>query len=147
MTAPQGVTGESMYDGIGGAPAIRGVVDQLYVWILADEQLQPYFDGVEIARVKRHMAALLSDVLGGPTPYTGPDLGEAHSKLGVTSEHYDRVVDLAAAALLLAHVPRDVLAAVEGVLAQTKPQIATEPAPEMPPPTDHASLTGGPGDG
>jgi hemoglobin len=145
MTAPQGGTVESMYDRIGGGPAIGSVVEQLYDWILADKQLQPYFDGVEIPRVKRHMAALLSDVLGGPVPYSGPDLREAHSELGVTSEDYDRVVDLAAAALLLAHVPRDVVAAVEGVLEQTKSQIATDPAPEVP--TDQTSGAGGLGDG
>ena len=133
MTATQADTVESMYDRIGGGPAVRAVVEQLYDWILSDKQLLPYFDGVEIARVKRHMAALLSEVLGGPVPYAGPGLDEAHSRLGVTAEHYARVVDLAVAALLLFHVPRDVVAAVEGVLEQTMSQVVVAPAPGLAP--------------
>ena len=128
MTTAQDELTASMYDRIGGGPAVRDVVEQLYEWILADKQLLPYFDGVDISRVKRHMAALLSQVLGGPQAYAGGDLGAAHSRLAVTPEHYGRVVDLAAAALLLAHAPRDVVAAVEGVLEATRPQIVGQSA-------------------
>src|SRR6266496_3150092 len=127
MTA-QADTVDSMYDRVGGGPAIREVVDRLYGWILADGELRPYFNGVEIPRVKRHMAALLAHVLGGPEPYTGPDLAVAHKTLGVTPGHYARVVDLAVASLLVSHAPRDVVTAVEGVLVQTEPQIAVQPA-------------------
>lgn len=114
-----------MYSRVRGGPAIKQVVHQLYAWILADEQLNPYFEGVTAESLKRHMAALLAQVLGGPQEHGGRDLGEAHHGLGITDEHYTRVVDLALAALFLAHAPRDVVAAVEDTLTSVRPQIVT----------------------
>lgn len=112
-----------MYERVGGGPAVRQVVDQLYGWIMIDEQLRPYFDGVALGTVKGHMAALLSQVLGGPSGYTGRDLAEAHRPLNVTDPHYTRVADLAAAALLLAHAPRDIVEAVASTLEQLRTEI------------------------
>jgi hemoglobin len=112
-----------MYVQVGGGPAIKQVVDQLYTWILADEQLSPYFERVTVESLKRHMAALLAQVLGGPAEYGGRDLALAHAGLGITGEHYTRVVDLALASLFLAHAPRDVVAAVEETLGAVRPQI------------------------
>src|SRR5260370_42119301 len=55
----------TMYVQVGGGPAIKQVVDQLYTWILADEQLSPYFARATAASLKRHMATLLAQVLRG----------------------------------------------------------------------------------
>ncbi|UWZ59763.1 group 1 truncated hemoglobin [Dactylosporangium aurantiacum] len=112
-----------MYSRVGGGPAIKLVVDQLYTWILLDEELSPYFATVTVESLKRHMAALLAQVLGGPQEYTGRELGESHRGLGITDAHYTRVVDLALAALFLAHAPRDVIAAVEDTLAAVRADI------------------------
>jgi hemoglobin len=112
-----------MYSRAGGGPAIKHVVDQLYTWILTDEELSPYFADVTVEAVKRHMAALLAQVLGGPAEYTGRELGESHRGLGITDAHYTRVVDLALAALLLAHAPRDIVAAVEDTLLAVRADI------------------------
>lgn len=116
-------TAVSMYARVGGGPAIKHVVDQLYTWILTDEELSPYFERVTVESLKRHMAALLAQVLGGPAEYTGRELGESHRGFGITDAHYTRVVDLALAALFLAHAPRDVVAAVEDTLLSVKPDI------------------------
>jgi hemoglobin len=118
-------TAVSMYSRVGGGPAIKHVVDQLYTWILTDDELSPYFATVTVESVKRHMAALLAQVLGGPAEYTGRELGESHRALAITDAHYTRVVDLALAALVLAHAPRDVVAAVEDTLASVRADIVT----------------------
>ncbi|GAB3839269.1 hypothetical protein GCM10027610_044700 [Dactylosporangium cerinum] len=112
-----------MYARVGGGPAIKHVVDQLYTWILTDKELSPYFATVTVESLKRHMAALLAQVLGGPADYDGRSLLDAHRGLAITDAHYTRVVDLALAALFLAHAPRDVVAAVEDTLAAVKPDI------------------------
>ncbi|GAA3612629.1 hypothetical protein GCM10022419_117050 [Nonomuraea rosea] len=74
-----------------GASTIRDVVDRFYVVVLDDVDLKPYFDGVDMARLKRHMVMLLCSVLGGPEVYEGHDLGDAHRGMGVTGEHYEKV--------------------------------------------------------
>jgi hemoglobin len=66
VTSPTTQPAESMYTRIGGAPTVRRVVDRMYAWILRDDVLYlRYFDGVDMAPLKAHMVALLSQLLGG----------------------------------------------------------------------------------
>jgi truncated hemoglobin YjbI len=117
---------ESMYGRVGGADAVRTVVDRLYVLVLEDEQLRPYFETVELPQLKGHMVALLSQILGGPRLYQGRDLAEAHLPLGISNEHYARVGDYLMAALLVAHAPHDIVNAVTGVLESTRDSIVVD---------------------
>lgn len=116
-------TATSMYERVGGGPAVRLVVHKLYQLILADDQLQPYFQGVSLERLEGHMADLIAQTLGGPESYTGGELAVVHADLKITGAHYDRVADYVAAALLIAHAPRDIVAAVGDVLGGLKDQI------------------------
>ncbi len=115
----------SLYDTLGGAVPLRLAVDRFYTAVLADPELAPYFEGVDVAHVKRHQVLLLTQVLGGPQTYTGRDLGEAHRHLNVTSDHYDRVVDHLVATLEGLDAPGEVVAAVEGAVAGTKAAVVT----------------------
>lgn len=116
-----------MYDRLGGGEVVRSVVERLYLLITEDDQLRGYFDNVDLTSQKRHMAALLSQVLGGPKEYDGRDLAVAHAPLGITAEHYARVGDYLVAALLVAHAPRDIIDAVADVLEASRSQIVAEP--------------------
>jgi hemoglobin len=84
--------GQTLYDAIGGNDALKLAVDRFYVAVLGDEQLAPYFEGKDVAAIKRHQVLLLTTILGGPQPYDGRDLGEAHAGLAVTGADYDRTV-------------------------------------------------------
>jgi hemoglobin len=55
----------SDYDMVGGGPAVSAVVNDFYERVLSDPQLAPYFEGVDLARLKRHQVLLISQVLGG----------------------------------------------------------------------------------
>ena len=84
--------GQSLYDSIGGGDALRLAVDRFYLAVLADPQLAPYFEGKDVSAIKRHQVLLLTTILGGPQPYDGRDLGEAHAGLGITGADFDRTV-------------------------------------------------------
>ncbi|WP_211592430.1 MULTISPECIES: group 1 truncated hemoglobin [unclassified Microbispora] len=118
----------SYYDQIGGAPVVRDVVDRFYVRVLGDDDLKPYFVDVDMPRLKRHMVVLLCSVLGGPEPYEGRDLGEAHAGMGITSEHYDKVGEHLFAVLQDSGVGEDILRDVGLVLGKVKSSIVAEPA-------------------
>ena len=81
----------SHYEKVGGAPTVRDVVDRFYLLVLDEPDLKPYFDGIDMPRLKRHMVMLLCSVLGGPEVYEGHDLADAHRGMGVTGEHYEKV--------------------------------------------------------
>ncbi|HYZ99903.1 MAG TPA: group 1 truncated hemoglobin [Acidimicrobiales bacterium] len=118
----------SHYERLGGQDTIREAVDRFYAAVLGDPELAGYFTDVDIDRVKRHQVLLLSDVLGGPESYDGPDLGQAHRGLGITDGHYDKVVGYLVAVFTDLGADGDTIAAAAEVLASVKPQIVEDQA-------------------
>ena len=136
----------SLYEQIGGDAGMTSLVDELYRRILDDAQLRPFFDGADMARIKRHQAALLTTVLGGPHPYTGRDLADAHTRLDITDGDYQRVGDHLVGVLadIGAEVP--VVDKVVRALVDVRPQIVKDTAhsshPAWTAPTPPTGVTG-----
>lgn len=81
----------TLYDKLGGEATIKAVVEEFYTRILGDPLLKPAFDGVDMARQKRHQALFISQALGGPKEYDGRSMYEAHRHLNVSDEQFDAV--------------------------------------------------------
>jgi hemoglobin len=113
----------TLYETLGGVEPLKIAVDRFYARILSDPQLQHFFDGVDLARVKRHQVLLFSQLLGGPAQYDGRALGEAHSGLNITGSDYDRVVEHLIGTLQGLGVDGRVVSAVEGAVADVRPEI------------------------
>ena len=117
----------SDYEAVGGGPAVSAVVNDFYERVLGDPQLAPYFEGVDMARLKRHQALLVTQVLGGPAQYDGRDLAtalsEAHAGLGIDSDDFNAVVGHLAAAMKDAGVPDDIIGRAGAVVVATEPDI------------------------
>lgn len=82
----------SLYDDLGGAPAIAGALDHFYNKVLADDRINGYFETVNLDRLKSTQASFFAMALGGPNEYGGRDLRTAHAlprSQGLTEEHYD----------------------------------------------------------
>jgi hemoglobin len=116
----------SDYERIGGAAAVRTAVHRFYRLVLDDPQLAPYFERVDVAVVKRHQAALLSELLGGPRRYTGRDLAQAHRHLEVPGAHFDRVALYLTGTLWELGADVEVLVRVGEALAAVRPTIVRE---------------------
>jgi hemoglobin len=86
-------THASLFDRIGGPPAVAAAAELFYRKVLADPALAGYFDDVDMDRQVAQQAAFLTMALGGPSAYTGRDLRTAHAPLpGLTDEHVDLVL-------------------------------------------------------
>lgn len=113
------------YEAIGGGPAVKAVVEDFYRRVLQDAQLTRFFAGVDLHRLKRHQAMMVTRVLGGPDGYTGRSLRDAHNGLGITAADFGRVVGHLADALQHAGVPAEVTARATALVRETKPEIVT----------------------
>jgi hemoglobin len=113
----------SDYDAIGGGPAVSAVVNDFYVRVLGDPQLAPYFEGVDIPRLKRHQVLLVTQVLGGPDTYDGRPLDEAHEHLEVDHDDFAAVAGHLTAAMKDAGVPEDIILRAIAAVAATEPDI------------------------
>ncbi len=113
------------YAAVGGGPAVKAVVDDFYTRVLADAALAPFFAGVELPRLKRHQAMLVTKVLGGPDNYYGRSLRDAHHGMDITAGDFSRVVEHLVAALRQAGVPEAIIERAGAVVLDTKPDIVT----------------------
>ena len=115
----------SVFEQIGGKPAVSATVDGLYERLLADPVIAPYFAGTDMDRQKRHMRAFMALALGGADLYAGRDMAGAHAHLGVTHDAFDRVVGHLVDTLVALDVPGDLIHAIGDELAPLRDQIVT----------------------
>jgi hemoglobin len=114
---------DTFYARAGGGPAVTAAVDHLYRVILADQRLSPYFENVDLPRLKAHMTALLSQVLGGPENYDGRELRAAHAGLNISPGDYELVGAYLVGVLAGLGVDDEILTAVRAVLADAEDDI------------------------
>jgi hemoglobin len=82
-----------IYLRLGGTQVFEALVEELDRRILQDERLRSYFDGVSLERLKHHQRSFLAMAFGGPPGYLGRTVEGAYSRLDVTDEAFDRVMD------------------------------------------------------
>lgn len=85
---------DSLYERIGGAPAVEAAVDIFYRKVLADPLVNHFFDDTDMDAQRSKQKAFLTMAFGGPNEYTGKDLSDAHRDLvrrGMNDGHFDAV--------------------------------------------------------
>lgn len=120
-------TRTTVFDAIGGAPAIQVAVDNLYDRLRADVQLSHYFDGVDMRQLKNHMRMFLAAALGGPNLYQGRNMRLAHAHLGITAAAWDTTVGHLVATLADLGVAVDVIAQIGASVAPLRDEIVSVP--------------------
>lgn len=117
----------SIYDSIGGAPAVSAAVDDLYVRLLADGGLAGFFEGVDMARLKAHQRAFIAAALGGPAIFAGRDMAAAHAGLEITNADFDAVVAHLVDTLTSLGVPDHTISEIGAALAPLRADIVAPP--------------------
>ena len=73
----------SLYQRLGGYPAIKAVVDDFVGNVEADKRINRFFARTDIARLKQNLVDQICSGTGGPCFYTGRDMKSAHAGMGV----------------------------------------------------------------
>lgn len=89
----------SVYERIGGEPAVDAAVDIFYRKVLADDHISHYFDTVDMEQQAAKQKAFLTMAFGGPNSYTGSDMREGHKHMNLDESHFDAVMGHIAATL------------------------------------------------
>jgi truncated hemoglobin YjbI len=65
--------------------------DSFFRRIVADNSINHFFAGTDLAHLLAHYKIFISALLGGPEPYTGQDIGAAHAHLfpQLNDSHFD----------------------------------------------------------
>lgn len=83
---------KSLYDRLGGKPALSAVVDDFVGNVANDKRINRFFANTDIPRLKRLLVEQLCAGTGGPCTYTGRDMRSAHKGMGVANRHFDALV-------------------------------------------------------
>lgn len=118
-------TAPSLYEALGESDGIRDAVDAFYQRVVADPDLAPYFDGIDMISLRRHQTDMLVTATGGPQRYTGQDMTEAHSGLNITDAAFDKVVGHLGATLEAAGAGADSIGAVVAALSPLRSSIVS----------------------
>jgi hemoglobin len=125
---------------LGGTQAFEALVEELDRRLLQDVRLRSYFDGVSLERLKRHQRSFLAMAFGGPPGYLGRTVEAAHSKLDVTDEAFDRVMNHLIAALVDLGVSRQLIREVAWTLLPLRHDIVRASGPPQDPgPSEQAA--------
>ena len=83
----------TLYERLGGEAAVAALIDELYVRATGDPLFTPFFEKIDMQRLKAHQFAFTSQALGGPHPYSWPSLVQAHAGLRIEQRHFDAFVE------------------------------------------------------
>jgi hemoglobin len=89
---------KTLYERLGGQPAIQAVANNLVDRILTDNRVNPWFKHAagspeNTAAYKAKLAEFLCQSTAGPCHYTGVDMSAAHHGRAVTAAAFDAVVE------------------------------------------------------
>lgn len=118
---------KSLYDRLGGEPAVRAVVDEFVVRAAADSAVNFTRRGTvreweassqNVDHLKMSLRDFICAAAGGPCEYKGADMRTAHRGMKITDMEFNALAADLKASLDKFHVPaqeqRELLAAVEG---------------------------------
>ena len=119
---PQAAVATTLYDRLGGAPAVKAVVKEFYRRILDDKDLKVFFAKVDMEKQMQHQTNFITMAVGGPKRYSGRTMKKAHAELKLTNRHFDGVAGHLVATLKWAKVDQaninEVVAAVSPLRAE-----------------------------
>ena len=86
---------------------------------------QPFFEGVDVEKLREHLADFLTVLTGGPDLYKGRDLLEAHRGLKISKADFDRLMVHVAAAAEELEIEPEGIATIAGAIIGLKDQVIT----------------------
>ncbi len=118
----------SLYERLGGKPALTAVVDEFVARVAADTRINTFFaataaDPARLATFKGRLVDQICEASGGPCKYTGKDMKAAHKGMGISGADFGALVQDLVAALDKFKVPEKEKGELLGALGPMQPQI------------------------
>ena len=96
---------KSLYDRLGGQPAVSAVIDDFAGRVLADARINAKFAKTDAGRLVANLKDFVCMATGGPCKYAGQSMKVAHHNMGVTQGEFGALVEDLVATLDKFNVP------------------------------------------
>ncbi|MDB5430383.1 MAG: group 1 hemoglobin [Caulobacter sp.] len=84
---------QAVFEAFHGKAGIQRIAEAAIDRSVADPRIAEVFKGIDIAKLKTHLAQQLCYVLGGGCAYTGRDMASSHKDLGVNMAEMNALVE------------------------------------------------------
>ena len=118
---------KSLYDRLGGKPAITAVIDQFVANVANDTRINERFATTDIPRLKKNLVDQVCTASGGPCTYTGRDMKSTHAGMKITTADFNALVEDLVASLDKFKVPDAEKKELLGILGPMKKDIVELP--------------------
>ena len=95
----------TLYERLGGKPAITAVVDDFIGNVAGDTRINKRFANADIPRLKTRLVDQVCEATGGPCKYTGANMRDAHAGMNITDAEFNALVEDLAKSLDKLKVP------------------------------------------
>jgi hemoglobin len=119
-------TEPSLYEQLGGAPAVEAAVDIFYRKVLSDDRVSFFFEDVDMDRQIAKQKGFLTMAFGGPQGYSSFDMRRAHAPLlqkGLNDTHFNVIAGHLSATLTEFNAPPALIARVLAIAESTQPDV------------------------
>ena len=114
---------QTLYERIGGEPAVNAAVEVFYRKVLEDYRINRFFDNTNMEQQLAKQKAFFAMAFGGPNNYTGRDLRTVHARLvdmGLSDFHFDVVMEHLGATMKELNVPAELIAEAAALAESTR---------------------------
>jgi len=122
-----GTAGKTLFDRLGGRPAIEAVIDDFLGRVAQDERINASFAGAHLPRLRQRLVEQVCSASGGPCTYSGRDMKTVHAGMGITGAQFDALVGHLVATLDKYKVPEKEKGELLSVLGPMRGDIVEEP--------------------
>ena len=116
---------KSLYERLGGEPAIQAVVDGMYAKIFPDPELEDFFRKTDQENQKQMQKKFLTFATGGPSEYDGKSMHDAHKGRGIEEKDFMKVCQHVIATMEELKVPAELIEEVKALLLPLKDHVCS----------------------
>ena len=91
---------QSLFDKYGGFSVVSKIVLDLYGRLMDDDDVGPFFDDVEFAKIVDHQTKFVSSLMGGPASYTDEQIENLHGGIKIGNHHFNQLTAILTEVLL-----------------------------------------------
>ena len=114
---------QSLYQRLGGKPAIVAVVDDFVGNVAGDARINRRFASADIPHLKTKLVEQICAGSGGPCTYTGADMAKAHEGMRIRDDEFGALVEDLVKSLDKFKVPEKEKGELLGLLGPMKKDI------------------------
>ena len=119
----QMTSSQTLYEQLGGKPAITKVVHDMIVNVAADSRINHFFAKTNIPHLQMELVNQVCEGTGGPCKYTGLNMRQAHKGMNLSTADFNALVEDLQKSMDSNHVPLGLQNQLLAILAPMEPHV------------------------